>query len=136
MNSKGISPLIAAVMLIAFVMAIGGLFSEWSGQLATESTDRTSDDQSQILDCNSRTVEIDRIETGSNNEWVNVTVQADGGDLGNVTVTVFPEQKRQKVLLNSAGIIGRASFKVSQQQERVTASSSLCDSTIEKDIDY
>lgn len=41
MIRKGISPLIAAVMLLAFAMAIGGIFSEWSGQLVQSSTDDT-----------------------------------------------------------------------------------------------
>jgi len=30
MNKKGISPLIAAVMLIAFTMAVGSIFAQWT----------------------------------------------------------------------------------------------------------
>lgn len=134
MGRKGISPLIAAVMLIAFVMAIGGLFSEWSGQLATESTSRTADDQDKILDCSSRTIQIDRVQSNSN--WANITVEANGGELGNVTVTIFPAKQQQIVQLTSDGDIAEAKFPVSQRQTRVTAAANECRASIDHDISY
>lgn len=130
---KGISPLIAAVMLLAFVMAIGGLFSEWSGQLATDSTQDTSESQDQILDCTGRNIEVDRVNADSN--WVNVTLEADGGNLGNVTVTVFPSGQQKTTQLTSAGQINSVSFQVNGQQERVTAASTQCEASIEHDLE-
>jgi flagellin-like protein len=134
MESKGISPLIAAVLLLAFVMAIGGLFSEWSGQLATDSTQQTSDDQGELLDCTGRTIEVDRVETNSN--WVNITLRANGGDLGEVTVTLFPEREQKSMDLASNEMINSTSFQVEGQQDRFTAVSTECEAQIEQDIDY
>lgn len=134
MNRKGISPLIAAVMLLAFVMAIGGMFSEWSGELATDSTQQTSDNQGQILDCTGRTIEVDRVNRDSN--WLNVTLQADGGSLGNVTVTAFPARQQETAQLESAGVIDEVSFQINgNEQQRITAASEACQASIEQDLE-
>lgn len=134
MSRKGISPLIAAVLLIAFVMAIGGMFSEWTGQLATDSVERTSEDQGEILDCTGRTIEVDRVQRNSN--WLNVTLVADGGNLSDVTVTTFPAQQQETAQLYSNGVLDSVSFQVDgNSQERVTAASTACEVYIEHDLE-
>lgn len=135
-SRKGISPLIAAVMLLAFVMAIGGLFSEWSGKLVESSTQDASDTQNEVLDCSARSIEIDRISTGSSNNWVNVTLRADGGDLGVVQVIVYPSNEGDKVDLPQDGAINTTGIKVDSRQDRIRAASTECAVSIEKDIDY
>lgn len=134
--SKGISPLIAAVMLLAFVMAIGGLFSEWSGNLVTGQTSQTSDSQDKILDCSSRTIDVESLETGPNNNWVNLTLQADGGALGEITVNVYPSLQSGNLSLNMDGGINSTSIFVGGEQDRFVAASNNCRVSIERDLDY
>jgi flagellin-like protein len=136
MKRKGISPLIAAVMLLAFAMAIGGLFSEWSGELVESSTQDASDTQNEVLDCSARTIEIDRIAYGSSNNWVNATLRADGGNLGEIQVVVFPSQATDKVDLSSDGVINTTSIKVDSRQVSIRASSTECGASIERDLEY
>lgn len=134
--SKGISPLIAAVLLIAFVMAIGGLFSEWSGKLVAGQTSDTSDSQQEVLDCSSRTIEVEILETGPNNNWVNLTLQADGGGLGEVRVNVYPSLQSDTMMLNTDGGINSTSLYVGGEQERFVAASKDCATSIERDLEY
>lgn len=136
MKRKGISPLIAAVMLLAFVMAIGGLFSEWSGELVESSTQDASDTQGEVLDCSARSIEVDRIEYGGSNNWVNATLRADGGDLGIINVVVFPSQESDKIDLSRDGVINTTSIKVSSRQDSIRAASTECAVSIEQDLDY
>jgi flagellin-like protein len=135
-NRKGISPLIAAVMLLAFAMAIGGLFSEWSGELVESSTQDTSDSQGEVLDCSARTIELDRVSTGDSSNWVNATFRADGGDLGIVQVYVFPSQEGDRIDLSEDGAINTTSIKVDGRQESIRASSTECGASIEEDLEY
>lgn len=134
--SKGISPLIAAVMLLAFAMAIGGIFSEWSGKLVESSTQDTSETQTEVLDCSARAVEIDRVQTGPSSNWVNVTVRADGGELGEIQVVVYPGGQTGTTQLNRDGAINSTSLLVGGAQERVRAASTECEASIEKEIEY
>jgi len=135
-SRKGISPLIAAVMLLAFVMAIGGLFSEWSGGIVDGLTQDTSDKQSGVLDCSENTIGIDRISTGPSNNWVNATLRADGGDLGIIQVIVYPSNEGDKVDLPRDGVINTTGIKVKEKQDRIRAASTECAASIEQDIDY
>src|SRR3989338_298115 len=41
-NRKGISPLIAAVLLIAFTMAIAGIMATWATQFSTQKIEQSS----------------------------------------------------------------------------------------------
>lgn len=136
MTRKGISPLIAAVMLLAFAMAIGGLFSEWSGELVESSTQDTSDTQNEVLDCSARSIEIDRVSYGDSNGWVNATLRADGGDLGEIQVVVFPSQESDKVDLSTDGAINTTGIKVDSRQDSIRAASTECGASIESDLEY
>ncbi|MFT4892758.1 MAG: flagellin-like protein [Candidatus Nanohaloarchaea archaeon] len=134
MTRKGISPLIAAVMLLALAMAVGGLFSEWSGQLVDSSTQDTSDSQSEVIDCSARTIEISDVSLGSG--WVNATLQSDGGDLGEIQVVVLPSQNTDTVDLPKDGIINSTSIQVSGRQDTLRASSTECGASIERELEY
>jgi flagellin-like protein len=136
MKRKGISPLIAAVMLLAFAMAIGGLFSEWSGELVESSTKDASDTQNEVLDCSARSIEIDRIEYGESNNWVNATLRADGGDLGVINVVVLPSQESDRIDLPRDGVINTTSINVDSRQESIRAASTECATSIEQDLEY
>jgi flagellin-like protein len=85
MKRKGISPLIAAVLLIAFTMAVASIFAQWAPQLIQDAQGDTSDRAQEIQACSDITMEVISAD-GSN-----ATVQQKTGnnEAGNVTVTWF-----------------------------------------------
>lgn len=58
MNRKGISPIIASVLLLAVSLAVVGIFSGWAPQLAQEITSQTSETATDTLNCNEASLEI------------------------------------------------------------------------------
>ncbi|MBC5793069.1 MAG: hypothetical protein H8Z69_03455 [Nanohaloarchaea archaeon] len=83
MRRKGISPLIAAVLLIAFTMAVASLFAQWAPQLMKNVQGDTSDRAGDIPGCSTISLSL------SNYNESAVTVQQEKGQepAGNVSVT-------------------------------------------------
>lgn len=83
MRRKGISPLIAAVLLIAFTIAIGAIFAQWAPQLVNQSQDDSSQQREDIQECSSIKLEVMEADEE------NVTVQQVSGNrgVGSMTVT-------------------------------------------------
>lgn len=134
MYRKGVSPLIAMVMLIAFAISIGGLFAEWSGSLTRDATQENTNQQQKILDCSRMQIEFVEVEEDYANNDLNVTLRSDNGAVGNVTVTAFPSVTSGFVNLSSAGEIGSVSLSVSSQQDSVRASSQECSIRVDKEL--
>lgn len=93
MKRKGISPLIAAVLLIAFTMAVASIFAQWAPQLIQDAQGDTSERAQEIQACSDITLEVINADDQS------ATVQQKTGNdaAGNITVTWFydsasPEQ--------------------------------------------
>lgn len=55
---KGISPLIAAVMLIAITVAIGAFVSGWFSSFTRTTTDKVSNKTSDAIDCSAASINI------------------------------------------------------------------------------
>lgn len=95
MKRKGISPLIAAVLLIAFTMAVASLFAQWAPGLMEEAQGQTKNQSGEIQRCSG--VIVDVVDGNASH----VTVQQKGGDssVGNMSITWFysdgtsPKQK-------------------------------------------
>lgn len=89
MKSKGISPLIAAVLLIAFTMAVASLFAQWAPQLIKSAQGDTKNKSDEIQKCSAQTVDI--LDADEDN----ATVQQTTGDsaIGNVSVTWYFDSK-------------------------------------------
>jgi len=85
MKRKGISPLIAAVLLIAFTMAVASIFAQWAPQLIQDAQGDTTERAQEIQACSDITMEIISADAGT------ATVQQKTGNnaAGNVTVTWF-----------------------------------------------
>lgn len=85
MKRKGISPLIAAVLLIAFTMAVASIFAQWAPQLIEDAQGQTSEDAQDIQRCSNVILDI------STGNTTHATVQQSQGDnpVGNFTVTWF-----------------------------------------------
>lgn len=134
MPRKGISPLIAAVLLIAFTISIGGIFAEWSGSLISDSTDDNTEAQQELLDCSSMQIEfVDINEDYASNNLV-VTLRSDNGAVGNVSVRAFPSLEVGFVNMTSAGQVKQVTLDVSSQQDQVRASSQKCNIQVNEDL--
>lgn len=85
MSRKGISPLIAAVLLIAFTMAVASLFAQWAPQLIKSAQGDTKNQSEQIQKCSGAIVSFQSANTSQ------VTLQQTSGNnaVGNVSVTWF-----------------------------------------------
>lgn len=91
MKRKGISPLIAAVLLIAFTMAVASIFAQWAPQLIQDAQGDTTERAQEIQACSDITMEVISADAGT------ATVQQKTGnnEAGNVTVTWFYEDNVQ-----------------------------------------
>ncbi|MFB6190823.1 MAG: archaellin/type IV pilin N-terminal domain-containing protein [Candidatus Nanohaloarchaea archaeon] len=85
MKRKGISPLIAAVLLIAFTMAVASLFAQWAPQLIKSAQGDTKNQSQQIQRCSGLIIEFQSGGDGS------ATLMQTAGEeaVGNVSVTWF-----------------------------------------------
>jgi|AntDeeMinimDraft_6_1070357.scaffolds.fasta_scaffold00403_16 flagellin-like protein len=134
MRSKGISPLIAAVLLIAFTISVGGIFAEWSGALTTSATQDNSEAQQQILDCTSMNIEIVDINEDYNSNNLDVTLRSNNGAVGNVSVRAFPSLAVDYTEMTSAGQIDVVSLNVSDQQDSIQAASQNCNIEVSENL--
>lgn len=134
MRRKGISPLISAVLLIAFAISIGGLFAEWSGELTKQTTQKGSEHQSELLNCSSIQIEIIEVKEDYSNNNLNVTLRSDNGPAGNVSVRAIPSLAVDFVELASEGQVKVVSLDVSSQQDAVQAASQSCNIEVTKDL--
>jgi len=85
MKRKGISPLIAAVLLIAFTMAVASIFAQWAPQLIQDAQGDTSDRAQEIQGCSDITMEV----ISANGSDATVQQKTGDSEAGNVTVTWY-----------------------------------------------
>jgi flagellin-like protein len=101
---KGISPMIAIVLLIAFTVAVGGILSVWLTTLtSTQTTTTGSAAEKQIL-CARSVLKISEVtSTLGSSDYSNVTVIYDYGteDLYNFTIT-FVDSDRDSATTNNS----------------------------------
>lgn len=84
MKRKGISPLIAAVLMIAFTMAIASLFSGWIQQTQSDTQEDVNEQRDKTLSCNRLGIEINEDQTDAQDVFVR---QTRGDDpIGNISV--------------------------------------------------
>lgn len=88
---KGISPLIATVLLIAFVVAVGGLLSVWLSSLTSSQTETVEAGGDALAKCATTNIIIEQVKYASSGTppLVNITVSSIGSQvLKNLTMTV------------------------------------------------
>lgn len=90
MRRKGISPLIAAVLLIAFTLAVAALLTAWVTTFTQDTTDAVGDRSTEVIECSYAGLSVYSVSYDNNNNWVNVSVANTGTTaLGNVTVVAL-----------------------------------------------
>lgn len=92
---KGISPLIAAVLLIAFTMAVAGLFAQWAPNLIQNVQEGTSEDARTAVQASKAGVSIETVSTAPVNHPVTSLTFSNNGQvsLENFTVGVLYEER-------------------------------------------
>lgn len=124
---KGVSPLIAAVLLMAFTVAVAATLSEWGLEMVDMGTDTGGEDQQQILDCNAVDLNIIDVEEDYESDRIIVTVESDGPAAGDITVTAFGDQPvYESVSIDEPGGIREVELDVSSQPDEVRAESDTC----------
>ncbi len=101
MKRKGISPLIAAVLLIAFTMAVASLFAQWAPQLIEDAQGDTRNQSAELQRCSSITLDVISGDVNS------TTFQQQTGEdaVGDVSVTWFYQDSdpiQDSIRLNSS----------------------------------
>lgn len=85
---KGISPIIASVLLLAVALAVVGIFSGWAPNLAQTVTESTENDTEHQLDCNKGSIEI--VSATFYSSQTELAVRNSGRiDLNNLTSVAF-----------------------------------------------
>ena len=90
MNKKGISPLIAIVLLIAFTVAVGSLLSAWLGTLSGTQMEKTGEISEKQILCSRSVMDITQVKFGTIS---NVTLRHTHGTekLYNFTITFIDD---------------------------------------------
>lgn len=87
MNKRrlGVSPLIAAVLMIAFSMAIAAILMAWGSTFFQEQTDSVGNQSGELVTCSS--AHLDIFSSSHNTNWANVTVENIGREtFSNISV--------------------------------------------------
>ncbi|MEM7819392.1 MAG: archaellin/type IV pilin N-terminal domain-containing protein [Candidatus Aenigmatarchaeota archaeon] len=75
---KGISPLIAAVLLIAFTVTAAVLIITWGTSFTTSTTSGVGNKSTEIVECSGAAIEIDSVYINNNTGIANVIVKNTG----------------------------------------------------------
>jgi flagellin-like protein len=62
---KGLDPIVATIILIAFAVAVGGLVALWLTNFATQTTEYTSEQGDKLTACAGARLKFDSVGTGS-----------------------------------------------------------------------
>jgi flagellin-like protein len=92
MNRKGVSPIIASVLLLAVSLAVVSIFSGWAPELAQDVTQETTDNTFETIACNEASVEIRSAYFDSND--VTLSVRNTGTeDLNNLSLVAYADNQ-------------------------------------------
>ncbi|MBC5792402.1 MAG: hypothetical protein H8Z69_00010 [Nanohaloarchaea archaeon] len=123
---KGISPLIAAVLLIAFTMAIASIFAQWVPDLLDNTQQSVSDTSDTVLDASQARLDISQASYSSGSGNITVVLQNSGQtEMNNFTITAYgekPVQRNVDFSLSQNGI-ATVELNTSSKPDRVEVSS-------------
>ncbi len=116
-GKKGISPLIATVLLIAFTVAVAAIVSLWITNFASTSTDTVSEKTDTELYCIYGGVSLTSLRYYSTDGYLSGIVENTRlVDIGNITLQVFYGNASSKtVKLNDSGTTGFMSLEPREQ---------------------
>lgn len=129
--SKGISPLIASVLLLAVTLSIASIFSGWGPQIINDITERTENQTTRTIDCNEADVNIESAKYFQNDGETTVVVRNNGvPDLDDLTVSTWQGSLPMNETTTSLGRGNFTSVNVTTNDEpdRVEVYSRRCSS--------
>lgn len=99
MSRKGVSPLIATVLLIAFALGVGSIFAQWAPELIQSTQSGISEQSDNIIKATDSGLDIVSASYDYNSGNVSIVFQNTGeSDLSNLTVTSLANKTNQKQL--------------------------------------
>jgi flagellin-like protein len=131
MNRKGISPIIASVLLLAVSLAVVGIFSGWAPELAQDVTDSTSNSTYETIACNEASIEIrSAYDDGTD---VTVSIRNNGDEnLNNLSLVAFDQngqiQAQENNVALSTGQISDETISSASGADYIEAFSEACGS--------
>ncbi len=134
-KGKGVSPLVAAVLLIAFVMAVAGLTGPFFTDVLESSQKGVSDNSQSVLSASKSSIEVEKavLDAGNVSGYFQNTGQT---TLENFTVTVFGDNPRQVRVFESLNPEELTTFEVDDvsDPERVVVRSENLPVKDQKDV--
>ena len=121
-KSKGISPLIATVLLIAFTVAVAGIIATWITGFATTTSESVSKQSSNEINCAYGAINIRSLRYAS--PYLSGIIENNGQiELGNISISVvYQNATSEKIQLCKSGITGQScavsnlTLRISEQQ--------------------
>lgn len=87
---KGVSPLIATVLLIAFTIAVGGIISVWLTQFTQTQTDIVGKESETQIVCGTGGIQFSDVKFCSTNNYLTGAFSNTGSiGIGNITMTIL-----------------------------------------------
>lgn len=88
--AKGISPIVASVLLIAFVIGIAAMVGQFFPSLMDDLTESTTDSTSTLSDSSDRRLSVERVLYNKPKEKIDVSFQNRGANISsNITTTIY-----------------------------------------------
>lgn len=135
---KGISPLISAVMLIAFTITIGSLTAPYLSGLFEDRASDTSDEQEKILETTESDLTLRTIRYNSDSRNYTVEIINSGQtDITNISITFYgdsPTNKRLITTLNPGSSV-KTEVNTGSKMERIRVDAENRELTVEEDLD-
>lgn len=95
MSRKGISPIIASVLLLAVSLAVVGIFSGWAPSLAQDVTERTENSTMETIACNEASLNIESAYYNSSSGDTTVSLRNTGdGNLPAITLVAYDDNEQ------------------------------------------
>lgn len=136
---KGISPIIASVLVIAFTMSVAMIASPFFTQSVSNVQDSTDQQTQEVLEATDENIVIGQTSYDSDTEVFTVNIQNEAStSVSNLTITVYGESPEQAVFdgtLEPQEITQVEVENVTAQPDRVRLSANDFPYNREKEID-
>lgn len=130
MRKKGVSPIIASVLLLAVSISIVGIFSGWAPNLVQGVTEETENNTYETLSCNEAGIEIRSAFYDTNSGDLTVSLRNTGPkNLPNISVVAYTDDQTiidQTETNITSGEVKGETFNAGSQPSYVEALSTRC----------
>lgn len=134
----GISPLIAAVLLIAFTMAVAAIITTWATTFTQERSQQLSNRSEQMVQCSYAGMDVYDAVYDSTNSQTDVSIENTGTvDFNNISVSTFTGasvQARTYISSLSSGEVESITISnTNSKPDKVRAASKECPAVVSEE---